>query len=297
MSPPTPDRTDRVAVVIPAHNHAGYVAEAVASAAAQGDCVAEIVVVDDGSSDATAEVVRGIVEPRLRLVTQANSGPSAARNRGWQAAQSPWLFFLDADDTLAPGALPALLSAVGPDSSPEIPYGSQEVYADDFDRPAHFSTDLARVSGDLLAAIASGYGATIFVGLFPRRAVEAIGGFDEAVHHGEDFDFALRLALRNRFRRVEQPVYRARMHGTNRHRDFAATAFLDYARTVERVFRGRSRPRELWVRQGGLAYRWMQYGCHLKDAGDLAGARRAFRTAWLHFPPRLGNLRAWLRCR
>lgn len=41
-------------------------------------------------------------------------------------------------------------------------------------------------------------------------------------------------------------------------------------------------------------YRWMQYGCHLRDAGDRAGAGRAFRTAWPHFPPRLGNLRAWI---
>lgn len=297
MSTPTPDRTDRVAVVIPAYNHARYVAEAVASAAAQGGCVAEIVVVDDGSSDATAEVVRGIAEPRLRLITQTNSGPSAARNRGWRSTSSPWIFFLDADDTLAPDALPALLSAVVPGRAPEIPYGFQEVYADGFGGAPHFTADLARVSGDLLATIASGYGATIFVGLFPRTAIEAIGGFDEAVHHGEDFDLALRLALRNRFRRIDQPVYRARMHGANRHRDFAATACLDYARTVERVFWGSTRPRELWVRQAGLAYRWMQYGCHLSDAGDRAGARRAFRTAWLHFPPRLGNLRAWILCR
>lgn len=297
MSTPTPDRKDRVAVVIPAYNHARYVAEAVASAAAQGDCVAEIVVVDDGSSDATAEVVRGIAEPRLRLITQTNSGPSAARNRGWRSTSSPWIFFLDADDSFAPGALPALLSAVRSGGATEIPYGFQEVYADDFAGAPRFTTDLARVSGDLLGAIASGYGATIFVGLFPRTAIEAIGGFDESVHHGEDFDFALRVALRNRFLRVEQPVYRARMHGTNRHRDFAATAFLDYARTVERVFQGSTSPRELWVRQGGLAYRWMQYACHLKQAGDRAGARRAYRKAWFYFPPRLGNLRAWILCR
>ena len=288
----TPSRTARVAVVIPAYNHARYVAETVASAASQGDCVAEIVVMDDGPSDATAEGVRGIAEARLRLITQTNRGPSAARNRGWRSTSSPWIFFLDADDTLAPDALPALLSVDVPSGAPKIPYGFQEAYADDFGGAPHFTADLACVSGDLLAAIASGYGATSFVGLFPRTAIEAIGGFDEAVHHGEDFDLALRLALQNRFRRVEHPVYRARMHGANRHRDFTATACLDYARTVERVFRGSTRPRDLWVRQAGLAYWWMQYGCHLRDAGDRAGAGRAFRTAWLQFPPRLGNLRA-----
>ncbi len=169
MSTPTPDRTYRVAVVIPAYNHVRYVAEAVASAA-------EIVVVDDGSSRATAEGVRGIAEPRLRLITQTNRGPSAARNRGWRSTSSPWIFFLDADDTLAPDALPALLSAVVPGGAPEIPYGFQEVYADDFGGAPHFTADLACVSGDLLAAVASGYGATIFVGLFPRTAIEAIGG-------------------------------------------------------------------------------------------------------------------------
>ena len=46
--------------------------------------------------------------------------------------------------------------------------------------------------------------------------------------------------------------------------------------------------------EGVRGYRWMQYGCHLRDAGDRAGAGRAFRAAWLHFPPRPGNLRAWI---
>lgn len=289
-----PSRPDDVAVVIPAYNHARFVAEAVASAAAQGECVAEIVVVDDGSSDATAAVVRGLAEPRLRLITQPNGGPSAARNAGWRSTRSRWVFFLDADDTLAPGALPALLAAVGNGQEPAIPYGFQEVYADDFNRAPHFTADLARRSGSLLAPIAGEYAATIFLGLFPRAWVEEIGGFDENVQHGEDFDFALRLALRHPFHFVERPVYRARMHGANRHRSFSAEACLDYLRTVERAFRGRWRPQELWVRQAGLAYRWMQYGCHLRDAGDLGAARRAFRRAWFTFPPRLGNLRAWL---
>ena len=294
MSPPPPARPDDIAVIIPAHNHARFVAEAIASAAAQGDCVAEIVVVDDGSADGTAEVVRGLAEPRLRLVTQANQGPSAARNAGWRATRSPWIFFLDADDTVAPGALPALLAAPGTGQTSVIPYGFQEVYADDFTGGPHFTADLSRRSGSLLAEIASGYAATIFVGLFPRRCLENITGFDESVRYGEDFDFALRLALRYGFRWVDHPVYRARMHGANRHRAFSPEACLDYARTVERVFRGRWGPRERWVRQAGIAYRWMQYGCHLRDAGETAAARRAFRRAWFTFPPRLGNLRAWL---
>ncbi len=86
-----------IAAVIPAYNRAGLIGRAVESALGQTRPADEVIVVDDGSTDGTAEVCRGF-EPRVRFVRQANGGASSARNRGVDEARSDWIAFLDSDD-------------------------------------------------------------------------------------------------------------------------------------------------------------------------------------------------------
>ena len=90
-----------VSVVIPAHNAASYLAEAVASIRAQTAPVGEIVIVDDGSTDATPEVIAGL-GPGLAYFRQPKQGAAAARNHGAEKATGTWLTFLDADDLWSP---------------------------------------------------------------------------------------------------------------------------------------------------------------------------------------------------
>lgn len=89
-------------VVIPAYNAQAHVREAVNSALAQGDVVAGVVIVDDGSTDETASAAE-IADPRVTVLRRPNGGPAAARNTGLQAVRTEWLAFLDADDSLRPG--------------------------------------------------------------------------------------------------------------------------------------------------------------------------------------------------
>ena len=95
-------------VVIPLYNKAPYVEAALRSALADGNCVREVIVVDDGSTDDSAERVESLADPRVRLVRQANAGVSRARNRGVELARFEWVAFLDADDFWLPDYIPAL---------------------------------------------------------------------------------------------------------------------------------------------------------------------------------------------
>lgn len=297
-SRPSPD--GRVAVVIPAYNHEHFVGEAVASALAQGLCVAEVVVVDDGSRDRTAEVAGAIADPRVRVIRQANAGPSAARNAGWRATSSPWVFFLDADDTIASGAFTALLGVVRgtpAGSDPIIPYGYEEVFSADFQRERAFDAHMSQASGDILEDVAVNYRATIFVALIPRACLEAIGGLDAGVRYGEDFDLAIRLARRYRFRYLPVPTYRARMHGANRHRTFPEEGYRQYVASVTRAFAGERSPRLWLIGRRGVAHQHWIRGTSLSEAGERAGARAAFGRSLLAWPFKLGSWRGWWRCR
>jgi len=103
--------TQRVSVIIPAYNRAKLLQEAVASALAQTSPVHEIVIVDDGSTDDTAEVVSSMPPP-VRYIYQKNSGLSAARNRGANDATGEYLAFLDSDDLWEPGKLEIQLAVL-----------------------------------------------------------------------------------------------------------------------------------------------------------------------------------------
>lgn len=89
-------RTLPITVVIPAYNSEGYITAAIASVLAQTRAPAEILVIDDGSTDSTAASARAL---GARVVVQSNQGPAAARNVGIREAHQAWIAFLDADDT------------------------------------------------------------------------------------------------------------------------------------------------------------------------------------------------------
>ncbi|TXJ08184.1 MAG: glycosyltransferase family 2 protein [Aeromicrobium sp.] len=99
-----------ICVVIPAYNDGGSVDRAVESALLD-ETATEVIVVDDGSTDDTVEVVRRMNNPRVRVLSQANGGPAAARNAGLAAATADIVVFLDADDQLLVGALSVFLNA------------------------------------------------------------------------------------------------------------------------------------------------------------------------------------------
>src|SRR5689334_14515250 len=95
-----------VSVIIPTYNRAGLLPSAIASVIAQTFADWELIIVDDGSTDNTAETVQpGLHEARLRYVPRPNLGRSAARNFGASLAHGQWLAFLDSDDRYLPDTL------------------------------------------------------------------------------------------------------------------------------------------------------------------------------------------------
>lgn len=108
-----------ISVIIPLYNKERFILEALYSVLNQSYADFEVVIVDDGSTDGSVEIVQGVSDSRIRLVSQQNAGPSAARNRGVREAYYDWIVFLDADDMMLPDSLATFASVIA--SHSDIP--------------------------------------------------------------------------------------------------------------------------------------------------------------------------------
>ena len=182
----------RVSVVIPTYNRAGLLPAAIASLQAQTMSDLEIIVVDDGSTDDTASAVRPfLADSRVRYVTQANQGRSAARNHGAQLAQADFLGFLDSDDFQLPGAVEAHLRVLEQNARLALTIGGYE-YIDEADHligrrlPWTESSDAS-----LRQWIFNCFGVPGAC-LLRREWFERVHGYDTDFDMAEDWDLFLR---------------------------------------------------------------------------------------------------------
>lgn len=211
----------RISVVIPAYQAARFIGEAVQSVLDQDEQPAEIVVIDDGSTDGTADIV-GSFGPRVSLIRRANGGESSARNTGLQAASCAWVSFLDADDRYLPGRLRAVgdvleaergLDVVTTDAYLESAgtivrrcYEDDWPFADQDQRQEILRRNF--VFGHVTAN---------------RQRLLDLGGFDESIRHAADWAMWIRLLLDGgRIGVVREPLSVYRLHDASMSADRVA---------------------------------------------------------------------------
>ena len=185
-----------LSVVIPAHNAAETLAETLDCLLAQTRGDWEAVIVDDGSTDTTAEIARAYAarDQRFRLLSdgRAAEGVSAARNRGIAEAAGRWLLFLDSDDWVEPAFAATMLGAVEAGHGIKVAYcSSRRVAADGRQGPTWFSTEVARAPFETFARQCP---VAIHAFVLDRAFVVALGGFDAELRTCEDWDFWQRVA-------------------------------------------------------------------------------------------------------
>ena len=199
-----------ISVIIPAYNQAAYLAEAIQSVYAQTFTDWELVVVDDGSTDDTVQVLAGFQDSRISVVNQARKGVSAARNTGVCHSSAPLVTFLDADDLFLPDKLKALHRYLSDHPDVGLVVGGK-LWID----------SLGRNSGEKAGTLTRLDFPELLLtndiptsGLMIRREwLERVGGFDESMHTCEDWDLWLRLAAAGcQLSRVKTVVVAYRIH-------------------------------------------------------------------------------------
>lgn len=191
-----------VSIVMPAYRAASTIGAAITGVLTQTEASVELVVVDDGSDDATNAIVRSYGEDRVRLVTQPNRGVAAARNVGIEAASAPLIAFCDADDFLFPTHVAALLALhrertiVTANAYWLLPGG---ISPTKLRHKGHFPP----VAQQRMAILEQNFVSTM--SLFPKSLLEEIGPFDESLRRAEDWDFWMR-AIFTGYSVVHQPA-------------------------------------------------------------------------------------------
>jgi glycosyltransferase involved in cell wall biosynthesis len=294
----TTARGDYVSVVIPAYNRAHYIHEALASVFAQGPCIGEIIVVDDGSTDDTVASLKALNDPRIKVVQQTNQGAAAARQRGWLECHGAWVIFLDSDDALEPGCVEKQLTAAKQHPGAVV-YARTSIHEDELTKPPAMVLSFSEKTGDVLQDLCFYSGGTIFTAIFSAQVLEAVSGFfpEKTDCVSEDIDFAVRLAVKFPFVFLPIVTYRTRNHPANtyKNREFQQRIYLSAQRVMQERLPGS--PKYWLLRARSQAYFLGLAALVDEELGRPAKAKERYLQSLKHWPIKLGAWKGFWRTR
>jgi glycosyltransferase involved in cell wall biosynthesis len=224
--------TPLVSTVIPTFNRRDFITRAVDSAFAQTYTHQEVIVVDDGSTDGTEQLLRERYGERIRYVAQPNGGVSNARNHGMRLARGELIALLDSDDEWEPSKLEKQVEFLS--ARPDYGMVLTDVRRVDGQRrpiDVFRRRDVIRTDGDVLLDLLLNPSLVPASVLFRRQVFERLGGFDETLRTAEDIEFHLRIAAAFKIGVIEEGLTIA-MRGHDGLSN-AASSDSDYARVVE----------------------------------------------------------------
>jgi glycosyltransferase involved in cell wall biosynthesis len=260
-------RSPLVTVIIATYNRKHYVCEAIDSVLGQTYPHVELIVIDDGSTDGTSDLLRDRYGQRIRYVFQPNQGRSEARNHGMRLAGGEYIAFLDSDDLWEPDKLTRQLAFM--QANPQ--YGLTHTFTSIIDsdgRPAPADTEIRL--GYHRAGVRSGYTyvamasrCTMFLStvMVQTSLIPRIGYMDREIPAFEDWDWYLRAALVTEIGVLTEPLTRYRLHDSNStHAEFLngerQTSFkhLELCTTLPQPLRRRAQAR-FYMHLAGTAYK------------------------------------------
>ena len=197
-------------VIMPLYNKAPYVRKAVESVVGQTYCDWELVVVDDGSTDGSGDVVKALADSRIHYLRQENAGVGAARNNGVAQSTAPWICFLDADDWWEPTFLEEMAGLIERHPYAGIYGTSYYIVKNGKKKVAPIGVDEEFTEGEINYCHV--YAKTLCMPLtsisvcIPREIYYETGGFKHHLKLGEDFDLWIRIALKHKVVLLNKPL-------------------------------------------------------------------------------------------
>ncbi len=278
----------RVSVVTPAYNQAEFLEETILSVLAQDYPDLEYVVVDDGSTDGSAEIVERYADRLHWWTRQENAGQVAAINRGFEHTTGDLMAYLNSDDTFLPGAVSEMVTEF--EANPELVmvYGDALYTDPDSNRTGYLTsrpwdppTMVMNCDNHVVQPSS----------MWTRRAWEQAGPFDERGYYFFDFEFYLRLSALGPVRRVPKPWSTYRLHPTSKSEGDQREKARDQLRFADAFLTSERLPDALrpYVRQGRASAR-VAAANNIYREFELGRARRWLLEAFVLQPQSMSRL-------
>ena len=212
--------TASVTVIVPAYGHGPYIVASIESVLSQVPLPLEVIVINDSSPDDTAQRLQPLIDAgRITYRLQPNAGMAAARNTGAAMAKGDYLYFLDDDDLMIPGALRWMVQEL--DSHPQAAMVLGDMVIFEGEPPALASIGAPAEDVDPVPFVIFNQLGCPGQVLMRRAAFEAAGGFDASIWGADDWDLWLRLLAARPARVARRPVLSYRLHANNASRNVA----------------------------------------------------------------------------
>ncbi len=197
-----PEPSPLISIIMPAHNTETYIAEAIRSVLEQPVTDFELIIINNGSTDQTSQIVKQFDDPRIHLLETEKLGPSGARNVGLTQVQGRYVTFLDADDVYLPETLTFFINTFQKHPELDLIYGGHALYCNADLRPIANSKKRIKTSQSLetfanrfpaAALFENTMGSQLSSIMIRTETARQIGLFDTTLTIGEDFEWILRL--------------------------------------------------------------------------------------------------------
>lgn len=268
-----------ISVIIPAYNAEQTILETIKSVRQQTFTDLEIIVLDDGSTDKTLELLQNVEDNRLKIFSYENSGVSVARNRGITHATGEFISFIDADDLWTSDKLELQLAALQQNLEAGVAYSWSTSFIDGREKTAFLHAPVffeGYIYDKLLVNNILSNGSNILV---RRQAIESVGKFNPTLKYGEDWEFYVRLAAKWHFVLVpkHQILYRQSSTTTTSKVEILEREAL---KVIEKLFQA-APPKYQFLKNQSMAWIYeyiaQQY---LKYSTDIRGAKKASQKLW-----------------
>lgn len=285
-----------VSVIIPVRNCKKYIHEALESILAQDFLNFEIIVVDDGSDDFDYKTLEAL-DHRIRVLQQAPMGVSHARNHGIEKSTGSLIAFLDADDVWLPGKLSAQVSHLISHPDTGVIFGKYIRWTAEYNGsflPAKNQINYYKISNNIDKERSGWIYNKLLLGLLVgmntaivRRAIlDAVGGFNESMTHGEDYDFWLRCSRVAKMDSLNSEVALYRIHSQSAMHKLTIADHLSTLLTIAEMRWGLANvdgtciTRQQFQRRKGEVH--FMFGYSHFWHGNTDSARRAFKLSFRH---------------
>lgn len=274
-----------VSIATPTYNQAEFLAATLDSMLAQDYPNIEYIVLDDGSTDTTSEVLQRY-NGRVQWQRHANIGQSRTLNKAWAKARGEYLGYLSSDDLLLPHAISTLVSALQAQPDAVVAYGDFDLIDATGRRTGAVQApeyDYRRMVEELICPPGPG-------AIFRRSVFEKIGGWNEELRKIPDFEYWLRAGLIGRFVRVPNVLAQYRVHDESMAiRSIAPERSMEIVATVQAYWRGERSASS----RASFASAHLGAAKSHAQSGRVMAAIGQFRLSIVYRPKNLISISAW----